>query len=407
MPSFSKSMRNRLPAIGLGMMAALGAMTAGSVVLAPAAMAQKADIKFAQPYNEAGTAIGAGNWSLAQQKIDAAAPFAKSAQEKTALELLRYNIAKGKKDNPALLKSTEALIAAGYNVATLKKTLPGLYEATGQSSKALAMLKEQVDGGGGTADQNLQIAAASFKAKNYADAIKYGQKAISMAGAKPAEKYFAPVLESLKAQNKTAEYEALLEKVAVQYPKEGYWVVLFVRIQKDPMYSKAATSKLDFFRIRQAAKIKLNAAEKKDWATSAIYSNLFGEAVTASSGPEGDKGLLAQAQASAAKDKAGLAAEEAASAASGRGADMIKTADKALSYGDLPKAIDLYQKGIAKGMADTSALDYARLHLGIAQFNAGKKADAQATWATIKTDTSAVQFAKHWTLVSKSCFRVS
>ena len=81
---------------------------------------------------------------------------------------------------------------------------------------------------------------------------------------------------------------------------------------------------------------------------------------------------------------------------------MIRVAEKAMGYGDNAKAIDLFQKGLAKPNPDAAAADYARLHLGIAQFNAGKKADAQATWATIKTDGSAMQFAKHWTLVSKS-----
>jgi tetratricopeptide (TPR) repeat protein len=394
-------MRNRLPAIGLGMMTAFGAMTAASLVLAPAAMAQaKVNEKLGPVLKEAATAIGAKNWSVAQQKIDAAAPLAKTGQEKVIVEQMRFSVAQGKGDKQALLKSTEALIDQGYNVAALKKTLPGLYEATGQGAKALQLLKANVDSGSGSASENFQVAAASAKAKNYPDALKYGNKAISMSGAKPPEAYLKLVAGVYKDTNKDAEYLGMIEKLATLYPKEDYWNVLFVRIQKEPTYK--GDYKLDLFRLRQAAKIKLTAAERKEMGTAAIYKQLQGEAVKVLTGPEGDKALLAQAEASATKDKAGLAAEETAAVSGGRGPDLIRVAEKAMGYGDNPKAIDLFQKGLAKPNPDAAAADYARLHLGIAQFNAGKKADAQATWGTIKTDGSAVQFAKHWTLVSKS-----
>jgi len=401
MPSFSKSMRNRLPAFGLGMMVALGAMGAASVALAPAAMAQaKVNEKMGPVLQEAATALQSKNWSVAQTKIDAAAPLAKSAYERGLVEQMRYQVAAGTNNKPAMLKSAETLIDMNINAAAFKKMLPGLYEATGNKAKALQLLKASVDAGGGTAAENFQVAVASNSAKNYSDALKYGSKAVSMSGAKPPEAYLKLVAGVYKDTGKEAEYLAQIERLATLYPKEDYWNVLFVRIQKEPTYK--GDYKIDLFRLKQAAKIKLSAAEKKEWATAAIYKQLQGEAVSVSSGPDGDKGLLAQAQASAAKDKAGLAAEEAAAVASGRGPDMIRVAEKAMAYGDNAKAIDLFQKGLAKPNPDAAQADYARLHLGEAQFAAGKKADAQATWATIKTDGSAVQFAKHWTLVSKS-----
>jgi tetratricopeptide (TPR) repeat protein len=401
MPSFSRYLRNRLPAISLGMVMAFGAVGASSIILAPAAIAQaKVNEKLGPVLKETVAALNAKNWSLAQQKIDAAAPLAKTGQEKVFVEQMRFNLAQGKGDKQALLKSTEALIDQGVNVAALKKTLPGLYEATGQSAKALQLLKANVDAGGGSASENFQVAAASAKAKNYSEALKYGNKAISMSGAKPPEAYLKLVAGVYKDTSKDAEYLGIIEKLATLYPKEDYWNVLFVRIQKEPTYK--SDYKLDLFRLRQAAKIKLSPAERKEMGTAAIYKQLQGEAVKVLTAPDGDKALLAQAEASAARDKAGLAAEEAASAASGRGPDMIRVAEKAMGYGDNAKAIDLFQKGLAKPNPDAAAADYARLHLGIAQFNAGKKADAQATWATIKTDGSAMQFAKHWTLVSKS-----
>ena len=42
-----------------------------------------------------------------------------------------------------------------------------------------------------------------------------------------------------------------------------------------------------------------------------------------------------------------------------------------------------------------------RLHLGIAQYRAGQKDAAQATWAEVKSDNGAGMLAKNWTIISK------
>ena len=352
----------------------------------------------------------AKNWSGASSKLDAAAGFAKSGQEKIMVEQMRLGVAQGSGNKQGMIKSIETLIDMNApNAAGYKKALPGLYAATGQKAKALQMLKTAVDGGGGSADDNYQVAAASYEAKNYPDALKYGNKALSMAGAKPKEAYFAVLMSTYKDTGKEAELLAMIERVVLLYPKEQYWSQLFVRIQKDPAYK--GDYKLDLFRLKLAAKMALTSKDKAEMASQAQYKGFSGEAITALTPMPGDlaaadaasaKAALASATTTKATDDAGLAKEEAAATASGRGGDIQRAADKYFGYGKYDKAIPLYTQALAKGIPDASVADYTRLHLGIAQLRSGKKPDAQATWATIKGDTSAVQFAKHWILVSKA-----
>ena len=74
--------------------------------------------------------------------------------------------------------------------------------------------------------------------------------------------------------------------------------------------------------------------------------------------------------------------------------------DKVLT--NYPKAIEVLQKGIDKGQMEPGALAFAQLHLGMAQYKAGKKDDARKTWSTIKADNGAGWLARAWTALSRT-----
>jgi hypothetical protein len=61
------------------------------------------------------------------------------------------------------------------------------------------------------------------------------------------------------------------------------------------------------------------------------------------------------------------------------------------------KGIGLIQQGIAKG--GLKSPEEAKLRLGMAQARAGKKADAIATFQTIKGGAGAGDLAKYWIMV--------
>lgn len=88
-----------------------------------------------------------------------------------------------------------------------------------------------------------------------------------------------------------------------------------------------------------------------------------------------------QAQGRVAADKASLPAlERDAKAPAATAATVMAAADTFLSYDDAAKAEALYQVALAKPGVDA---DRANTRLGIAQFDQGKYADAQATFAKV------------------------
>ena len=70
--------------------------------------------------------------------------------------------------------------------------------------------------------------------------------------------------------------------------------------------------------------------------------------------------------------------------------------------GDYKKAVELIEKGIAKGQLEPGAHAYAQLHLGMAQYKAGQKDAARKTWAEVKADNGAGWLARAWTAISKA-----
>jgi tetratricopeptide (TPR) repeat protein len=416
MKPFSQAMRNRLPALGLGVMAALG-MTGAAAVMAPAAVAQEGGSlpAFGNPAKEAQAAIKAKNWPLATQKIDQAAPNAKSGQERYIIDAMRYQVAAGKGDKAAQIKTAETLIANPNAPASMKSTLrdalPGLYDQTGQSAKAVAMVKERVGEGGGSLRDNLYLASAASKARNWNEAIKYGNRALSLSGSKPPESTFKLVMLAYYNANQHDKYYEVMEKAVVVHPKNAeYWKQLANRAQKSPKWSSDA-GKLDLQRFMLTANVPMDAKARLDMARTAMYRQLPAEAVStltpAPAGADGTttneiKQVSADAAAKTAQQKAALAAAEKEAVTNGRGPEVSRIAEQHLTFGNHPKAIELFNTALTKGFTDPGQADFVRLRLGIAQFRSGKKEDARKTWDSIKADNGSAVLARTWSLFSKT-----
>jgi hypothetical protein len=114
------------------------------------------------------------------------------------------------------------------------------------------------------------------------------------------------------------------------------------------------------------------------------------------------KATLTNAQEMAKADKPGLSKEEKDTLAKGTGEQIAGLGEAFMTYGDYPKAVELIQAGVTKGIPDANKADLAKLHLGIAQYRAGQKDAAQATWAGVKSDNGTAVLARAWTMISKT-----
>lgn len=417
MKTFGKTMRNCLPAVGLGLVGALG-LASVTAVSAPAAFAQKQTAKkeFVENYKAAASALSSGRFQEALTKADAAWPHAEGAAQKSPLQQIRVSAYCGLKQHQKCVDAIEAAKAtgglSGETTKSFDRMLAGEYAALNQSAKALAQTKANVDKYGGTGTELAYIARKELDAKNYGEAVKYAQKA---ADAKAGGVAYNIMLNAYSAQGKMDDYYKLLERIAPVMKQDTYWRPYIERAKKEPKF-KSNDALLDVYRTLEGAGVKLNTTESKEMADMAlnrgnaieaekIWAPLFKNGTLGSAtdkDADRNKRLYARAQADAKADKAGdLAASETAAATKATGDAYASTGEAWLGAGDYAKSIDLFQKALAKGNMDPGISDLVKLRLGIAQYKGGKKGDAAKTWQSIKSDNGAAWLAKAWLGIAK------
>jgi tetratricopeptide (TPR) repeat protein len=366
------------------------------------------------PMNEARTAILAKDWATAKAKLVVAEAQVKTPTDRLALERLRIAMAAETNDYPQQIKSLESMLGSGLlapaDVKIYKGALARSYADSGDAAKAAVLFRAYVDEFGGTPDQYIGIANDAVKANDNATGVTYAVKAIDAAKAasgKPPESYYRVLLKAHQQAGEMDKYYAVEERALADYPKEAYWRELIARVQKEPNFGFA--TRLDMFRALQFAGVKLTPAEKSLFGSEAIKRGLPNEALevlgpAVASGELGaneeDQNNLKSAKTQSVSDKAGLAKETIDVLAKGDASTIAKIGEAHLSYGDNAKAIEVLQAALAKGIADAGEADVAKLHLGIAQFRAGQKDAARATWAAVKADNGAGTIARNWILMS-------
>jgi hypothetical protein len=412
MQTFGKALRNSVPALGLGLLAALGA---ASVAVAPA-YAQKVTAKkeFAENINAASAALGSRNWSQAIAKAEAALPHAQGAQQRGAVSqiIVAASCDPSIKNHQGCIAAIEKAKAAGGLPAGVPKNydqmLAGRYADAGNSAKALAQTKENIQKYGGTQVEHAFVAKKELEAKNFAAAQAAINKAIS--AGKPTATHYNILLNALAGQNKMDDYYKTLERSAPSMGNETYWRMLIERTKKEKNY-RSNDGALDIFRAMEAAKVRLKPEEQFQMAEAARNRGIAIEAANSwavlvkagDANATKNKAIVDSVTKRAAADRASeLAKSEAAAATRVSGEAYRDVAESYMADGKHAKAIELFNKAIAKGEMDAGAIDYVKLRLGIAQFKSNKKADAVKTWQSIKSDNGSAWLAKTWIAISKS-----
>jgi len=209
---------------------------------------------------------------------------------------------------------------------------------------------------------------------------------------------------------KMDDYYKTLERIAPQMGNETYWRMLIERTKKEPSY-RSLEGGLDVFRAMEAAKVNLKPQDRFEMAEAARNRGIAIEAANSwavlvkagDSNATKNKALVDSVTKAAAADKATeLAKSEALAATRATGEQLGIVAEGYLANGNTAKAIELFNKALAKGQMPEGTTDLVKLRLGIAQFKAGKKADAVKTWQAIKADNGAGWLAKTWIAISKA-----
>jgi tetratricopeptide (TPR) repeat protein len=420
MRSMKMIWKSGLSAAALGLLAAGGAV--GVTMAAAPAYAQSSTKEFVDAYSAAKTAYEGRKYAEAVTKLDDAARHAKTTKEKAAVEEMRIGSYSQLRKYNELLKAIDARNAlggvSGSQVTNFKRLQADAYDRTGQKAKAMAIIEQMVGEGGGSSTELAYIAQAALNAKQYDKAIQFANKAIEKmrAEGKTRPEPYNILLKAYRDTAKMDQYYATLERVAPVFKSEVYWKPLIEKAKTEKGF-KSAEGLLDVYRAMEATNVKLTDADKVMMGEQALTRQMPIEAEkiltplvksgavggAKDSKAERNKRMYATVQEGAKTAKAGgLEKAEAAAAAAATGAPLVLVGEQYYTNGDYKKAVELIEKGIAKGQLEPGALAYAQLHLGMAQMKAGQKDAARKTWSEVKADNGAGWLARAWTAISKT-----
>jgi Tetratricopeptide repeat len=292
------------------------------------------------------------------------------------------------------------------------KSLTGLYSSLKNHAKVIEYGNRALKSGRDT-DMQVAVAQAYYQTGNNTEAVRMMNELLSSSGGPPKEQQLLLVVSACQRAGNNACVSNAFEKLVANYPKPEYWQQLI------PALKAAVTNDLqtlNVMRLALHAKVLRKPEDYKEFAQLTLEQKLAGESQAVLEQGFANKvfvterdvsvnnRLLAAAKAEAAKDKAALAANEAAAKSAPTGDALVKIGAQYLGFGDNAKAIDSIQKGIAKGSLakgdplEAQRNDEAGLLLGIAQLRNNNKAEAAKAFRTVKRDPIMARIAALWVL---------
>ena len=196
---------------------------------------------------------------------------------------------------------------------------------------------------------------------------------------------------------KATQFNTLIEKA---HAAIGHW---------------AYNTQLDVMRAKLAAGFELSKLERARMGTMALNRGcpIEAEAALAPLAATGEFGgpqdperrvnaaVLKKAQLDAEADRTGdLLRRENLAPQLATGKLFLVTGEAHFAIGDYEKALELIQKGIAKGGLPKEDVPFAHLQLGIAQYRTGRVSEARTTWKAIWSDRGARELAQAWLVIA-------
>jgi hypothetical protein len=374
-----------------------------------------------KPLQAAQTAIKEKKYGEALAKVkEADAVAKKSPYEEGLIEQLRLIAAIGAEEPGTAAKAYDALNTEGTLAAQQKvqfaQAIAGAYFKNKDYQLSATWIGKYFSAGGGDLTMRSLLAQAYYLNNDFPNTTKASNEAIEAyekSGAQAPETLFQLLTSAATKQGDKKAYADALMKLTAAYPKPEYWADLIHQVANKPGVSGKLD--LDLYRLEDAVGGLSKTNDYMEYAELAIQAGFPGEAQTIidkgykagvlGQGAEAERHgrLRDMAKHSVDTDKPGLAAAETEAGKKPDGTGLVNTGMDYYGYGQYDKAISLIQAGIAKGGLKNP--DEAKLHLGIVQLAGGKKADAVATWKSIKSGDAVNDLARLWLI--KTTGRVS
>ncbi len=358
------------------------------------------------------------NFEAAKTKLaEAEAVHPRNSYDDFFIAQLRINIGQSLKDTAYTRPALETFATNEFTPADTRKTVVTILMQTTYQDRDYAKAKSYADTltklEPTNPEPSLLLGQIYQNDKNYAEADNNFSTAIRLteASGKPVpEDYYVRLAES-RQQAKSPQTEDVLRQLVSKYPTAKNWQYLISSFQ---VRTKLAGGPgLDVYRLMAVTGTLTKSDDYIEYAESAKSAGTPGEAKSVLEKATAAGSISARDKATAASDltifRALAAADQktlgafAIQAKASPGGDLAVIAGNSyLGYGDNAKAIELYKLAISKGGFVKKTAAVANLRLGIAQFRAGDKPAALATFAGFKSsDANMNDLAALWAIAIK------
>jgi len=375
--------------------------------LMSAVQAQGIRPEVGKPLQAASELLKAGKAREALAKArEADAVGGKTPAEQLMIDRMKGAAAQRAGDNGTAIAAFESAFASGKlsgaEQAQVAESIAFAYSQQKNNAKATEWVAKARAAGGNSASLNQLAAYLQGSSGDYSQIFKDAQAqvhAAEQAGRRPAEDDLLRLADAARRINNNGVYSSALEKLVLYYAKKDYWTAHLASIQRKPGFADRLA--LDVGRLKLANGLVTKTDDYMELAQLALQAGFPTEAKAIvdkgyASGALGTGDQAARHQRlkdlvlkSQAESAATIAQQAAEAAAEKEGNDLVKAGTVYASMGQADKAIELIEKGIAKGGLKRPDDAKLRLALAMAQAPKTKSKGLQALRAIGGTDGTA------------------
>jgi tetratricopeptide (TPR) repeat protein len=349
--------------------------------LVSTALAQGVRPEVGKPLQQASDLLRAGKAKEALARVyEADAVSGKTPTEQLMIDRMKGSAAQRAGDTATAIAAFESImarLATTGEQAQVAESLAFAYSQQKNWAKTTEWVNRARAAGGNSPQLNQLSAYVQSQSGDYAQIFKEAQaqvEAAEAAGRRPAEDDLLRLADAAKRVNNHGAYSHALDSLVMNYPKKEYWNAHLASIQRKPGFADRLS--LDVMRLKFANGLISKTDDYMEMTQLALQAGFPVEARTIvdkgfavgalGTGDQAErqkrlKDLVIKRQAESA---AGIAQSAIDAAAMNEGNELVKVGTVYASMGQFEKAVELIEKGIAKG--GLKRPDDAKLRLALA-----------------------------------------
>lgn len=377
------------------------------------ASAQGVRPEVGRPLQQAAELLKAGKAREALAKVrEAEGAAGITANERLTIDRMKAAAAQRAGDFPTAIQALEAIHprTSGAESGQIAEQLASAYAQQRNNAKATEWMNRAIAAGNNSPTMRQLQQYLMSASGDYAAIARDAGAAVAsaeQAGRRPAED---DLLRLADAQQRLGQpgYVNTLEKLVLNYPKKDYWNAYLARLPRKSGFSPRY--ELDVMRLRVAAGTLSSTAEFMEMSQLLVQAGLPAEALRVAdqgfksgalgTGPEAARHqrlreLIVRRDGEV---RAALPAATADAAAQPDGDALVRVGMVHASIGQFDEGIRLIEQGIAKGKLRHA--EEAKLRLGLAKLQAGKRPAALQTLRAVKGNDGTADIARLWTVLN-------